>query len=550
MMGVFKPRRAADQGRYALMLALVCALAGACSSQPKIDQSAGHIAADKAVPPAADIPPPVTQAPALPPPKPETRLETYTVIVNQVPIKELLFALARDAKLNLDIYDDIEGTITINAVDQTLPQILERISRQTAIRYQIEGDHLTVSADKPYLYTYRIPYVNMSRDSIGQINLSTQIAAGGTGNIGSSGSSQAGNNNSTLSVLNNSSNDFWRTLFINIRSIIKDTAQVNSADLSSPNVSVNRESGLISVSATSKQHAEVQAFIDKVVNSAQRQVLIEATVAEIKLSKRFQAGIDWARIDSGGTRTQLGDGTSTSQNLLGFVLNPTNLRSTPGLVLGYRDARDGYDVTGTLRLLEEFGDVSVLSSPKLMVLNNQTSLLKVVDNRVYFTVDVTETTNQNTTRVTYETEIHTVPVGLVMSLIPYISDTDEIILNIRPTISRILQFVKDPNPTLGTANTESLIPEIQVREMESMLRLINGQVGVIGGLMQNSVDKQTDSVPVISKVPLLGEAFKSRDNQFEKTELVIFLRATIVREPSLEADLKSLQQFLPSADRK
>jgi general secretion pathway protein D len=384
----------------------------------------------------------------------------------------------------------------------------------------------------------------MSRDSVGQINLSTQIAAGGTGNVGASGASQSGNNNSTLSVVNNSNNDFWRTLFINICSIIKDTVQTTgSADLSSSNVSVNRESGLISVNATSKQHAEVQAFIDKVVTSAQRQVLIEATVAEIKLSKHFQAGVDWSRITSG-------DGTSASQNLLGFTLNPTTLRSTPGLVVGYQSARDGYDITGSLHLLEEFGNVSVLSSPKLMVLNNQTSLLKVVDNRVYFTVDVTETTNQNTTRVTYETEIHTVPVGLVMSLIPYISDTNEIILNIRPTISRILQFVSDPNPTLGAANTKSLIPEIQVREMESMLRLSDGQVGIIGGLMQNSVDKQTKSVPGISKVPVLGEAFKSRDNELEKTELVIFMRATVVREPSLEADLKSLKQFLPSAERK
>jgi MSHA biogenesis protein MshL len=282
----------------------------------------------------------------------------------------------------------------------------------------------------------------------------------------------------------------------------------------------------------------VQAFIDHVINSAQRQVLIEATVAEITLSKTFRAGIDWSRIAAG-------DGTSASQNLLDFALNPSSLRSTPGLVVGYRDARNGYDITGSLRLLEQFGDVSVLSSPKLMVLNNQTSILKVVDNRVYFTVDVTETTNDTTTRVTFETEIHTVPVGLVMALIPYISDTDEIILNIRPTISRILQFVPDPNPTLAAVNTDSLIPEIQVREMESMLRLSNGQVGIIGGLMQNSIDKQTDAVPGLSKVPVVGEAFKSRNNEIAKTELVIFLRATVVREPGLEADLKSFKQFLP-----
>lgn len=538
MMMALKSGRQDVNGRlYVIALTVACMLGTACSTQPKIQQSAGHIAEQPSAP-AADIPPPVVQAPALPPPKPQARLETYTVVVNQVPVKELLFALARDAKLNLDIYDDIEGTITINAVDQTLPRILERISRQTAIRYQIEGDNLIVSADTPYLHTYKVPYVNLSRDSVGQINLSTQIAAAGTVGVGGAGgSSQAGSNNSTLSVVNSSTNDFWRTLFVNIRAIIRDAAPGGGTELSSANVSVNRESGLVSVSATSKQHAEVRSFIDKVINSTQRQVLIEATVAEITLSKTFRAGIDWSRIAAG-------DGTSASQNLLGFAVDPA---TTPGLLVGYQDAKNGYDVTGSLRLLEQFGDVSVLSSPKLMVLNNQTSILKVVDNRIYFTVDVDETVTEAIISRTFETEIHTVPVGLVMALIPYISDTDEIILNVRPTISRILQFVGDPNPVLADAGTESLIPEIQVREMESMLRLTNGQVGIIGGLMQNSVDKQTDSVPWLSKVPGIGEAFKSRNNEIGKTELVIFLRATVVREPGLEADLKSFKQFLPAS---
>jgi MSHA biogenesis protein MshL len=521
-----------------LALGFICSLLLACSTPPKIEQSEGHISTESKLTAPAEIPPPITQAPVVPPPKPQTRLETYTVIVNQVPVKELLFAVARDAKLNLDIYDDIEGTVTINAVDQTLPQILERLSRQTAIRYRIEGDNLIVSADNPYLHTYKIPYVNMSRNSTGQISLSTQIAAAGTVDVQGGGGGSTRGNNSTLSVTNNSNNDFWRTLFTNIRSIIGEGGIPAGVELSSANISVNRETGLISVRATSKQHAEVQAFIDKVVNSAQRQVLIEATVAEITLSKTFRAGIDWSRIAAG-------DGTTVGQNLLGIDIDPA---TSPGLVVGYSKDRGDYDVTGTLRLLEEFGDVSVLSSPKLMVLNNQTSVLKVVDNRVYFTVDVTETVTAsviNPISRTFITEIHTVPVGLVMALIPYISDTDEVILNVRPTISRVLQFINDPNPGLATAGVESPIPEIQVREMESMLRLTNGQVGVIGGLMQNSADRRTDSVPGLSRIPVAGEAFKSRNNQMEKTELVIFLRATVVREPSLEADLKSFKQFLP-----
>jgi general secretion pathway protein D len=192
--------------------------------------------------------------------------------------------------------------------------------------------------------------------------------------------------------------------------------------------------------------------------------------------------------------------------------------------------------------LQQFGDVKVLSSPKIMALNNQTSVLKVVDNRIYFTIESETSQNQVNTITTFETEVHTVPVGFVMALIPSISEQGEVILNIRPTISRILRFVNDPNPGLQVDNA---IPEIQVREMESMLRLNNGQIAVIGGLMQDVISKDSDAVPGISRIPVIGEAFRYRDNQITKTELVIFLRATVVKEPSLEGDLERLRPFLP-----
>jgi general secretion pathway protein D len=132
-----------------------------------------------------------------------------------------------------------------------------------------------------------------------------------------------------------------------------------------------------------------------------------------------------------------------------------------------------------------------------------------------------------------------------MSLVPYISESDEIILNIRPTLSRILGFVNDPNPVLEEAGVISQIPEIQVREMESVLRLNNGQVAVLGGLMQDSVSKNRDGVPFLSGLPIIGNLFKYRDDQINKTELVIFLRAVVIKEPNLSGDLRNFKPFLP-----
>ena len=123
------------------------------------------------------------QTPILPEPTPSTPVETYTVVVNEVPVKELLFALARDAVVNVDIHPSIEGAVTLNAIDQTLNQILDRISRQIDLAYELKDGVLVIGPDLPFLKSYSIDYVNMSRDSSSDIKTSTAVAttAGGGG---------------------------------------------------------------------------------------------------------------------------------------------------------------------------------------------------------------------------------------------------------------------------------------------------------------------------------------------------------------------------------
>src|SRR3989442_1923209 len=132
-------------------IALVAVLVAACGQTP-IKPSDMHVRADTQAP-EGTIPPPVQVTPLLPPPKPTARPETYSVVVNNVRVPELLFALARDAKLNVDIHPDITGTVTLNAIDQTLPQLLARIARQVDMRYEIDGSTLAVMRASPFLRT-------------------------------------------------------------------------------------------------------------------------------------------------------------------------------------------------------------------------------------------------------------------------------------------------------------------------------------------------------------------------------------------------------------
>lgn len=522
------------------ILACLIAISGCGPARPP-DISESHLSQNDVSQPDVAIPEPINTTTLLPKPVSRPALETYTVVVNDVPVKELLFSMARDAKLNVDIAPDLTGTVTLNAIDQTLPQILERISRQIDLRYELADNTLRVSADSAYLRTYRIDYLNMSRDSKGLVSVSTSVGTTG-GAAAGGGGSQSGNDSNTQMNMT-SKNQIWNTLTRNIAAIIGDKVE-GAADvelMSTDNVIVNRESGVIAVNTSQKKHQQVQAFIDEVMNSARRQVLIEATIAEVTLSDHYQSGVDWSVLANDPT-----SGVNFTTNLVG-----ANLDQPPFSLLSINDTVGDSQLGITLKALEQFGDVQVLSSPKVIALNNQTAMLKVVDNIVYFDIEVTTTPATQTSPMvtTYETNINTVPVGFVMSVTPFINDTDTVTINVRPTISRVISTVKDPSPALALAQVVSEIPVIQMREIESVLKVNNGDTAIIGGLMQDVTNNQNSGVPVLSSIPWLGRLFSYDNDKREKSELVIFIRPVVIKQASLNGDLHEYRKFLPAEQK-
>lgn len=512
--------------RYLLLIVTLIGLSACQKTLPEKDPRmaiSGHI--NESVPEKTQIdqsiPPVVSQLPIISAPKPVEKLQTFTVVATDLPANELLFALARDARLNLDIDPAIEGNVSINAIDQTLPQILKRISRQVHLRYFVDGPNLVVQKDLPFTRIYHIDYLNMKRETTSGVSVTTQIASTGTVSEGSSG----GGSNSSTSISNSASHDFWGTLETNLLALATDGGAAGS-------VIANRESGILSINATATAHDDIQKFIDQVMSSIRKQVLIEATVVEVTLSDEFQAGVDWTSLVNG-------NGWDFAQSALAG-----NLSSAPFLSATYTDKSSDGDISASIKALDSFGDVSVMSSPKIMALNNQTSILKVVDNRVYFTTEreTTDATDNAPEKNTFTTTIHTVPVGFVMNVTPYITETDEVILNIRPTISRILQFVEIP--TFSDDGIANQVPEISVREMESVLRVANGDTAVIGGLMQDTANENSSGIPGLHEVDGFGFLFGTQERKLNKTELVIFLRPRIIDNASLNTELQDYKRYL------
>lgn len=534
----------------------------------------------------ASIPNPVAAAPTLPRPQASPRIETFSVVVSGLPVVDLLFALSRDARINLDIHSGVEGSITINAINQTLPQILERISKQVDIRWTLENGTLSVEPDTPILKTYRIDYFNLARNVKTSVNIANSVASVGSG-------STASGNNSNTEIASASNNEFWKTLEKNLRDLIQDedklvvkTVREGSNKLSSSNkgkmstaqavaamlntltsegnrnsqsdstaenkddsalkegreanhVIINAESGTIVVRATQRKQEKVAAFLAQVGASAQRQVMIEATVVEVTLSDQYQAGVDW-------TGTTKSGNWGFGQSLTGSKMSTTG---SIGVV-----TYSSNQFNATISFLEQFGRTKVLSSPKVMALNNQTAVMKVVDEQVYFGLKIEEEKNDSgvVTSRTFTSELHTVPVGLVLQVTPQIGESGSTTLNVRPTITNIRSYVEDPAVAIvsaqGNLGVKSLIPNLQVREFDSTLKIPSGQVAVLGGLIQDIQSNDRIGVPGLSRMPLIGDFFSYRDDTVKKIELVIFLRPVMVKEGGLENELAAYKQFSPDKD--
>jgi general secretion pathway protein D len=545
-------------------VALASILAG-CAQEPA-KPSNTHLGVEPPPPPTAGpIPPPVQLAPVLPKPEPKPAPETYSVVVNGVPAQDLLFALARDARLNIDVHPGIAGSVTLNAVDQTLPQLLERISQQVEMRYELRGPNLLIMPDAPFLRAYRLDFVTATRNVKMQSQTSTQFTSSGATAGGGGGGAGGGGTGATATIDVVSNNQLWDTLIQNVKDILGEGAAASTsakpaavaagaaAAAQGPSAVIgNREAGILYVRASSREHAKVREFIDSVMANVRRQVLIEATVAEVQLSNEYQRGIDWQRLRTGATTTgRAGFGTGQS----GVEFNqisagtPANITTT-AFVLGGAVASQNLNIA--IKLLESFGDVRVLSSPKVSVLNNQTALLRVTRDTVHFTTTPPAhplgASGGGTINIepSFETTPTAAAEGFLTSVLPETSDTETVVLNVRPTIRRQVSVALDPNPALAAAGTSNEIPVFETRELDSMLRIQSGQTAVLGGLMQDSVDNVEDTIPGLNRIPFFGKLFAQERKVTRKTELVIFLRATVINDASVDGDYASFRRLLPT----
>lgn len=502
-----------------------------------------------------------------------------TVSVNQtVSLRDLMFELAEQADIDLEMDPQIRGSIIFTAKERPFKDVIERICDMAGLTYRFANGVLRVELDRPYVKNYKVDYMNLSRTSSSDVTTSISVSSDAKTGTSTTGSG--------ASVSNSYSSDYWKELEAGLKQVLaaSDTylslatladpvavpvpppappapvvdpnnpnaaattpppatatpptlnvTPVSSSEPLIPNApstySISKQTGAVTVFATDRQHKMVQKFLDTLRRISMTQVLIEAKVLEVSLSDEFAAGIDWGNL---------------SHNVTGLVAVSGSFAAPPLSPSSSNTFTARFDLKNDLRpvisALSRFGTVRALSSPRVTVMNNQPAVVNVSRNKVYFEITTTQTPSAivgGAPTITSTGTTKTAPEGVLMNVVPTANvDTGEIILAVRPTVSKISAQVDDP------VNAGNKIPELSVQEIDSIVKMQSGQTLVMGGLMRDTNDAAQEGVPVVSDIPMVGALFRNHGDRIQKTELVIFLRASVIPGGNIEnADRKLYESF-------
>ena len=426
------------------------------------------------------------------PPNPHELGPLYSFRAHELPLVDTLALFARSNKLNIVAGPEIKGTVTTDFHDLPLAQAMSALLEAHGYYWEQDGNLLQVRKFKTT--RMNVDYIRLIRGGTGQNR--AQMNSGSTGGGGSQETGQ-------ITVNQQDEIKFWEELESQIQTLMSEDGRLV----------INRLSGTIQVTDWYQRVDEIEHFLESVHQALHRQVQIEARIYEVALSDNYSLGIDWSKINFYGTSGNIGLANIITAPFGGFIAKAATT------TISFADG--SFD--GVLEALQEQGEIRVISQPRIVTMNNQPALIKVATDQPFFTSTISQGTAGTGNIVTEQAR--SVTVGLVLSVTPQVSEDGWIMLDVTPIISRLRDIATSPQET-ATA------PVLDVKQASGLVRLKDGEMIIVGGLIQEESSETERKVPILGDIPFLGRLFAGTYTAKTKSELVIFISPKIVQPSS------------------
>jgi MSHA biogenesis protein MshL len=484
----------------------------------------------------------------------------FDLSVNNAPAAQVYMQLGADSNFNMLVAPDVSGNISITLKNTTLMEALESLRDLFGYDFRVSGNRIFVQSNGVQTRLFKVDYLPGRRQGASDIHVTssaiTQSGGSGSSGTGSSGSpsgSGSARPDDSSHVRTTSDADFWREVQASL------TALVGGAKERS--VVLNPAAGVIVVRATPQELQQVEAYLKAVQLSIERQVMLEARIVEVELGQDAQSGVNWSAFGGlASGRMSIGVAQpGASIGATGTLTDGTN-SATAGANLAagalgrgfYGLAFQAANFASLINFLQTQGNVQVLSSPRIATLNNQKAVLKVGSDELYVT-GITTTTSSSATGSNSSTSpsltLQPFFSGIALDVTPQIDDAGNVMLHVHPTISTVRE--KQKNINLGALGAYQLpLAASTINETDSIVRLRNGQIVAIGGLMTQETRDERTGVPVLSEVPIVGGLFRQKNTVTRKREVVILIKPTVIQKDGAwpEPDTKPVAALTP-ADR-
>lgn len=569
-----------------LTITLLLTALSACGTGPKQDATSNVIRDEMARATsqrkAAAPPPAVTQA--MLPPLRSGRAEAppreprFDLAVNDAPAAQVFNAIVDGTRYSMLVHPEVAGSVSLNVKNVTVAETLEALRELYGYEYRFQGNRIYIQPVALQTRIFKINYLMMQRQgrtdtrvtSGSIINAGNSSGSSGTSGGGSASGGSEGVTGGGSTLSSSSSSDFWAELEQAVKSIVGGEP--------GRSVIVSPLSGVLLVKAMPSELREVSNYLKASQVAIERQVMLEAKIIEVVLREGFESGVNWAgftdarnhRWSSGANAGQFktpapglgvneagGIATPYNETAGAYEANSLgNILNAPGSLTGGRLSASPLagvlglafqtnDFSALIKFLKTQGNVQVLSSPRIATINNQKAVLKVGTDEMY----ITNISSSTTTSGTSTTSAPTITVqpffsGIALDVTPQIDETDNIILHVRPSVSVVNEKNKIVN--MGSLGTFTLpLASSNINETDSIVRVQDGNIVAIGGLMEQVQEDDSGKVPGAGDLPVVGELFKQGRKGLQKRELVVLIKPTIIRsDADWQADLEATQRRL------